>query len=750
METTNSSPHFSCSPIHYASYNSVAPQTSPISTIITSPAHNPPSNSNSPQHVSNNSVETIISTAGSSSTTSSSTSAFLIGQLGGNFLLEALSTASQPFKVIEEFQDNNLLKCSGVHSLPLLSLHGLSRREIHLSLCSALRDQLVAKIQTLDKEKLENLLEQTFPYISFEQLRAIPMAILKKLEAVPLKFLKQLALNPELYKECPIEVKRQIWLTNESLFQEEVFKQLNEYLNDSNVASIVYEMTLNPSQVPVPPTKRRKLNKQLTTLIHMIGKSIKLYHITVHLLRNIFANMKNMLICTLRADILMALHDSGVSEIVDSDPCHKFAWCLDACGRDNNVELRRIQEMKSFFESIPNGNVVIGDVAMIIANPFTSNTLLRNVYDTLVGVVKKMAIPKEDETLTYISSLLSLGLRAQSILSSQKFQIPHADRVVMHEFYPLLSSILVDDFSREGKESAERQLDPQFRSLFLSNELARTVILYYVLTRVRARDYMFVSQVLKIVDELTAAKIVEEQSFIQSLATAVIAVKHAPTRVVVLDNFLMNYRFSSIFIHKQIVRTLTELHARISIKDFISHLQRLVPSSDMPLDAEKKKKLMTSYKRLLDRMGDRLNDSNAKFLLDFMGTYYVGRHEKYGTSTFPSPRYEDMELDKYGTALSPKGVPSSDSPESAFHSNYEEGSPPNSHYNSTSPTSQHNGFGSRTSPNYESESFASAQGKMSPTFESPPYGMPRDFMVEEQPQTQGIGIQSNNTDPMQQ
>jgi negative elongation factor B len=56
----------------------------------------------------------------------------------------------------------------------------------------------------------------------------------------------------------------------------------------------------------------------------------------------------------------MALHDADVHEVVDVDPCHKFAWCLDACIRDNTMEPRRVREITSYFDLVKNAEVALG------------------------------------------------------------------------------------------------------------------------------------------------------------------------------------------------------------------------------------------------------------------------------------------------------------------------------------------------------------------------------------------------------
>lgn len=55
----------------------------------------------------------------------------------------------------------------------------------------------------------------------------------------------------------------------------------------------------------------------------MIGKNVKLYDMVLQFLRTLFLRTRNVHYCTLRAELLMSLHDLDISEICSVDPCHK-------------------------------------------------------------------------------------------------------------------------------------------------------------------------------------------------------------------------------------------------------------------------------------------------------------------------------------------------------------------------------------------------------------------------------------------
>lgn len=35
-----------------------------------------------------------------------------------------------------------------------------------------------------------------------------------------------------------------------------------------------------------------------------------------------------------------------LQDIISVDPCHKFTWCLDACIREKNVDIKRSRELQ--------------------------------------------------------------------------------------------------------------------------------------------------------------------------------------------------------------------------------------------------------------------------------------------------------------------------------------------------------------------------------------------------------------------
>jgi negative elongation factor B len=102
-------------------------------------------------------------------------------------------------------------------------------------------------------------------------------------------------------------------------------------------------------------------------------------------------------------------------QIYEQDSCHKLAWCLDACIRDKKIEPRRIKELQSYFDAIPSGDSVLGDIAMILADPYAMNTIIYNIHTSLMEVIEREVIPKVRNVFKQRSFFLFVSFRLSNI-----------------------------------------------------------------------------------------------------------------------------------------------------------------------------------------------------------------------------------------------------------------------------------------------------------------------------------------------
>lgn len=104
-------------------------------------------------------------------------------------------------------------------------LLGIKRPQLYAALLNSMRDKLEHFIRSSNEtsnENLEKLLDASFPYIRFPELKAIPIAVLQKIPKIPTRFIKVLKENQDIFTSLPIEVKRQIWEVDIELFRKHV------------------------------------------------------------------------------------------------------------------------------------------------------------------------------------------------------------------------------------------------------------------------------------------------------------------------------------------------------------------------------------------------------------------------------------------------------------------------------------------------------------------------------------------------
>ena len=270
---------------------------------------------------------------------------------GADFIRDALGSCGDPLEVIAHFQQDNRLESSILETvLPLLDLHDVLRSDIYDGICDQLREKLKSVISSLSEERLIQLLDASFPFAD-GPLRGIVLRLLEAPPDLPPHILNSVVENSKLYEACPVTVKRQVWEENVGLFGDEVRPLLDQYVEEK--AALLLRIEDNPSSnffTPSPKTRRQ--HEIIQTLTSYVGHSVKLYNTVLQFLRALFVDSGCVHFCTLRADVLMALHDLEIKIILDADPCHKFAWCLDACIREKFIDAKRGRELKLFLDGI--------------------------------------------------------------------------------------------------------------------------------------------------------------------------------------------------------------------------------------------------------------------------------------------------------------------------------------------------------------------------------------------------------------
>ncbi|KAF1505574.1 Negative elongation factor B, partial [Megadyptes antipodes antipodes] len=430
-----------------------------------------------------------------------------LGVANGEDLKETLTNCTEPLKAIEQFQtENGVLLPSLQSALPFLDLHGTPRLEFHQSVFDELREKLLERVSAIALEgkveerykKLEDLLEKSFSLVKMPSIQPVVMCVMKHLPKVPEKKLKLVMADKDLYKACAVEVKRQIWQDNQALFGDEVSPLLKQYiLEKENILFSNDISVLHNFFSPSPKTRRQ--GEVVQKLTQMIGKNVKLYDMVLQFLRTLFLRTRNVHYCTLRAELLMSLHDLEISEICTVDPCHKFTWCLDACIREKFVDNKRARELQGFLDGVKKGQEqVLGDLSMILCDPFAINTLALSTIRHLQDLVGQDTLPRESPDLLLLLRMLSLGQGAWDMIDSQVFKEPKMEAELITKFLPMLMSFVVDDhtFNVDQKLPSEEKgpipypstIPEAFTKFLQENRIACEIGLYYVLHITKQRN----------------------------------------------------------------------------------------------------------------------------------------------------------------------------------------------------------------------------------------------------------------------
>ena len=254
----------------------------------------------------------------------------------------------------------------------------------------------------------------------------------------------------------------------------------------------------------------RRQNKVLQTLAEMVGRNVVLYDTILQFLRTVFLHTQNMHYCTLRVSLLMELHDASITDITSMDACHKFAWCLDACIREQNVDPKRARELQGFLEGMKESDQarMFGDIAMALADPYAINFVANSILRILYHQITNEALPRNHNWLQFLLRLLNLGLHAHEILSKHILE-PTLNVKIITRFLPILMSFMVDDQVRavnaklppDDRESALTIIEhcgpppDDFQHFVTNDPLAAVLAIYYAAHTARQRDVQAVTRV---------------------------------------------------------------------------------------------------------------------------------------------------------------------------------------------------------------------------------------------------------------
>ena len=306
----------------------------------------------------------------------------LVGGEGGDFVAQTLSTAEDVGEAIKRVQESGALSADASEAEPLLGLLGqlgMTRAEVYRSVLDDALAQLAERIKVMPQGTLLSLLDASFRYVTIEELRAVPLAVLERLKPVPSSYLKQISRDVELFRRLPVEVQRQCWELKGMLLRRHATPCLLAYGEETatTMRNLDLDLVLSRSTArkvgactrPAPrppdpnPTAPRARSRAFPAAASAApappsSDSDEWSAIPsdstsgVALCRAHYAEHGVAAVCSLRSQLLMALHDDEMTDLCASDRVHRLAWLADACVRDRCLDGRRAAEMAAIVKQL--------------------------------------------------------------------------------------------------------------------------------------------------------------------------------------------------------------------------------------------------------------------------------------------------------------------------------------------------------------------------------------------------------------
>lgn len=516
-------------------------------------------------------------------------------------------------------------------------MHGIKRGAAYLELADSLKAHLLPRLATLSQSRLQMLLDKTFPYISVEELSAVPLSVMMRLDAVAPVFLEELGKHAALYDKAPMKIKRQIWAIDYDLFKAHVFPVLEPYLR-AREASLESPLNEVWGRALEEPRQRRRNTPAIGAVLSYLDKSRPLYRSLLELCWRLYREDGNPMFCALRSDVLMALHDAGVTELYQHDPYHELCWILDAGTRERSFSDTLLRDLTGALDKLRTvkSSKERADQAMLLASPYVMHALLRSACTALLRAVHDKALPSDAKRCPSLDLLAKLLVRAASARDLLLKKSPAlSPKVARHDLLtvlcPWLASLVVTGMLEDRGSvpappvNAPAPVVPAGVASLLASELAaRKLLQAFVVMRVESGE----PSGLPVMLAAAAAGIdaSTDGDFVQSLVTALLAgmrssnsttTKWLSVQQAVTTGFLSRASRLGVQAHLQSLRFLDAALIRMPVPHVLTFLKQLVESAGAADYVDKD--IMLRYVTIMEQLvPDKVSDEEVQFLLDFL------------------------------------------------------------------------------------------------------------------------------------
>lgn len=351
------------------------------------------------------------------------------------------------------------------------------------------------KLPTLDEDNLNDLLSQTIPYIRIPELRPVALEVLKLHKDIPQYCLDLVAADQTLLDACGYGVKRQLWSKDPAQFLGVVSPLIAKYMAMIRTQS----QSSDFGTVAKMAIRERRKAPEVAELVKCVGEEFRLYLALLQELRAGFLRTGDPGYGSLRTDLLLVLNETGVTGISRRDPCLHFARVLSGCaaGERREVDGPRAKELVRTAQSSVKdlSPSVLGDLGMTLIDPVIHHMLLSNLIRALKESIERRRLPKDNERLQALVTLLLIGSKARERIRSQDFSgnTSKEELELLKKVLPQLAGLMVEDAIVEADPTMDKEargaLPETLMRSITEHPFVGGAVMYYILGRLQNQNH---------------------------------------------------------------------------------------------------------------------------------------------------------------------------------------------------------------------------------------------------------------------
>ncbi|KAJ2082130.1 hypothetical protein H4R24_001826 [Coemansia sp. RSA 988] len=372
----------------------------------------------------------------------------LVGAAGKEQIKRQMSMG-KPKQVIEDFRNENSLDMPAADAVyTLLDSLGHTRRDVHET---ALESAIIAaqnqiQRETFSYDKHMEFLTKIRHYLDIPQLQHLPLLLLaKQPQFIPDDIFQSIRASPELYQKCNFSIKRQLWHHDHDLFRQHILPLINKYASDEGLTIMSRDISGGTTS---GYTLKRRENGILMDIVNAIEGDLRLYMQTLGMVREQFIDTNDPTMGTLRLDLVMAMHNKGLSDITSDDICYGLAWPLDACITKQLMDSRRVTELQKYFDRIERDNAPYGEIALFLCSPYSRHILAQYILSLLMEIPLGSGFSQRTSEWKWPSLMLTMGLLAHNLTLQDEPDIPKINSKMTRKFFEGLQKYIEESRAR--------------------------------------------------------------------------------------------------------------------------------------------------------------------------------------------------------------------------------------------------------------------------------------------------------------